>query len=191
MPRPSLVSSDGSRGWLFASYDDVPGTVNHGRSSRGQHWSKDRAHKAEWEGIFMVLFMHGALPKNLAHVKVWFKLEFFDPGRRRDPENFRHPLMKPFADTLVRGGYLADDTGEFFTCVDLQLSPEKLERTAAHGAPVPRRPGRLGASTCWRHSTPGVAGVQRDGRRPRSTGMMLVLRCEPSSASLAYRGTEV
>jgi hypothetical protein len=134
MPRPSLVSSDGSRGWLFASYDDVPGTVNHGRSSRGQHWSKDRAHKAEWEGIFMVLFMHGALPKNLAHVKVWFKLEFFDPGRRRDPENFRHPLMKPFADTLVRGGYLADDTGEFFTCVDLQLSPEKLERTAAQKA---------------------------------------------------------
>lgn len=138
--QPRLQRSDGSAGWVLLSYSGTPGTVNHGRAKRGQHWTKDREAKAEWEGTFMVGFMQARLPKRLAHIKVWVQLQFTDPGKRRDPENFRHPFMKPFADSLVKGGYIADDTKEFFEVVGFEISDQKLVVTAAE-----RRLGRRSA----------------------------------------------
>lgn len=138
--RQHLRRSDGMAGWVLLTYSGTPGTVNHGRAKRGQHWTKDRAHKAEWEGTFMVGFMQERLPKKLAHVKVWVQLQFDDPGRRRDPENHRHPFMKPFADTLTKGGYIVDDTAEFFEVVDFAISDQKLIVT-----PAERKLGRRSA----------------------------------------------
>lgn len=129
MTRPRLQSSNEQRGWIMVTMPGDTGTVNHGKTRRGSHWTKDREHKREWEGLFLMAFMQERLPKNLAHVKVWVTFQFTDPGRKRDPENFRHPFAKPFADSLVKGGYLADDTRDYFELADVGFSTVKLAVT--------------------------------------------------------------
>lgn len=128
-PPPRLLSSETGKGWIFFTYDDIPGTVNHGRSKRGQHWTKDREFKKEWEGIYLSCFLRERLPRKLEHVKVWFSLQFIDPGRRRDTENYRHPVTKPFADALVKAGYLDDDTDQYYEVAGLAISETKLVLT--------------------------------------------------------------
>jgi hypothetical protein len=140
MPQPTLVSEDGSQGWIFFTYDDTPGSINDNRNKRGRHWSQDRKHKQEWEGIYLACFLRERLPRNLIHVKVWFQLQFTDAGRARDPENFRHPVVKPFADCLVAAGYLPDDSADFFVVRELTISKDKLIIT-----PTQRALGRKSA----------------------------------------------
>lgn len=128
-PPPRLLSNETGKGWIFFTYDDTPGSVNAGRSKRGQHWTKDREFKAEWEGIYLTCFMRERLPRKLEHVRVWFSLQFIDPGRGRDVENYRHPIVKPFADSLVKAGYLPDDTEDYFEVGGLAIDGRKLELT--------------------------------------------------------------
>lgn len=130
---PPLVASSSGKGWVFITYPGDPGSVNDGRRKRGQHWSQDRAHKLEWEGLFLTGFMAERLPKDLAHVKVWVQLQF-DRNLRRDPENFRHPFAKPFADSLVKAGYLPDDTADYFEIADFGITDRKLATTPAQKA---------------------------------------------------------
>lgn len=130
---PQLLSSDGTRGWIFVTYPGDPGSINDNRSKRGRHWSQDRAAKREWEGLFLTGFMKERLPKRLTHVKVWVQLQF-DRNQRRDPENFRQPYIKPFADSLVVAGYLTDDTLRYFEVADFAISDVKLATTKAQKA---------------------------------------------------------
>lgn len=166
----SLSSGDGSRGWIFCSYDDTPGSVNHNANKRGRHWSQDRAHKQEWEGIYLALFMANRLPRKLSSVKVWFQLEFTDPGRRRDPENQRHPIVKPFADSLVVAGYLPDDTADYFTCMDVTISDRKLVVTK--GERAMGKKSRLHIALLYRVAPDALESHRAGGTRLQaSTGL--------------------
>lgn len=130
MPQPRLLASDGSRGWVFMTFGDTPGSINDNRSKRGGHWSQDRQAKQEWEGVFLTGFMKERLPRRLDHVKVWATFQF-DRRQRRDPENYRHPFAKPFADSLVKAGYLDDDTERYFELVKVAISDVKAVFTPA------------------------------------------------------------
>lgn len=132
MPQHLLASSR-DKGWVFLTFADTPGSINDNRSKRGSHWSKDRKAKAEWEGTFLMGFLKEAVPRPLEHVKVWVMFQF-DRRQRRDPENYRHPFAKPFADSLVKGGYIPDDTAEFFELVRVGISDQKVRFTPAQKA---------------------------------------------------------
>ena len=40
---------------------------------------------------------------------VYFSIHYFEPNRRRDPDNISGFFRKAFLDALVRGGYLPND----------------------------------------------------------------------------------
>lgn len=111
-----------------------PGTVNDGKQGKGRHWTTQQRAKVEWEGTFAYSFMKAKLPRHLRFVSVTVELQFIDPGRRRDSENYRHPISKPLADALVKGGWLEDDTDEFYVLERVTISSERLERTKSQKA---------------------------------------------------------
>lgn len=108
-------------------YDEAPGTINKGGGGTRGHWSKGHKEKMRWEGIYMALILQAKLPKHLDYVSVHITLEYVRPNTKRDPENFRQPVVKPLADALVKAGYLPDDTREHFEVEDLVISKTKLE----------------------------------------------------------------
>jgi len=113
-------------GSVTVHYDDTPRTVNKGGGGTRGHWSKGYKEKKRWEGLYMLLFLQAKLPKKLDYVNIHITLEYTTPNTKRDPENFRHPVVKPLADSLVAAGYLEDDTREHFEVEDLVISPDKL-----------------------------------------------------------------
>lgn len=115
---------------FILTYDDVPPSVNIG-ARRGLHWSVERKRKAEWEGIFAFLLLEQRVPKHMARAKASVLLEFVAPARR-DSENYRSTFSKPFADALVNGGWLADDTDEFYELTKVVCSREWI-KDARHG----------------------------------------------------------
>lgn len=131
---PHLLASSRGEGWVFLTYRGDPGSLNDNRNKRGRHWSKDREHKLEWEGVFLTGFMKERLPKPLVKVKVWVLFQFDRPGVRRDPENYRHPFAKPFADSLVKAGYIPDDTEDYFEIRRIAISDQKLKMTPVQQA---------------------------------------------------------
>lgn len=118
-------------GSVVIDYPEVPGSVNHGKNRRGVHWSITRDEKKRWEGIYQMLLMAAKLPRRLSFVTVNVELKFIDEWVRRDAENYRAPIVKPFADALTLGGWLVDDQQEFFVCERLLISRERLEVTKA------------------------------------------------------------
>lgn len=120
------MSDDRLDGNRIVYYDATPKTVNKGGGGVRGHWSKASREKSRWEGLYMMLFLQCKLPKHLEFVRVGITLEFTTPNTRRDPENFRHPVVKPLADALVKGGYLPDDTADYFEVDHLVISKDKL-----------------------------------------------------------------
>lgn len=113
---------------VILRYGDTPPSLNT-IATRGNRWAVTRA-KQRWEGIFMVLLMEKSasyndkLPKRLARVQATAMLRF--PTRhRRDEGNYRWMLEKALGDALQKGGYLADDTPEFYTFQSLAFDPER------------------------------------------------------------------
>lgn len=111
--------------------DGTPGTVNDGASKRGRHWATQRKEKQDWEAVFGYSVMKARLPRHLSFVKVNVELQFIDPGRGRDTENYRGPISKPLADVLQKGGWLENDTDEEYILERVRISDVKLERTPA------------------------------------------------------------
>ena len=108
-------------------YDDTPKTVNKGGGGSRGHWSKGHKEKAMWEGIYCMCLLQAKLPRPLAYVQVDVVLAYTRPNTKRDPENFRHPVMKPLADALVKAGYIEDDNPDFFSVGVFQISRDKLD----------------------------------------------------------------
>lgn len=113
---------------VILRYGDTPPSLNT-IATRGNRWAVTRA-KKRWEGIFMVLLMEkkasiaAPLPRRLTRVTAAAMLRF--PTRhRRDEGNYRWMLEKALGDALQKGGYLADDTPEFFTFQAVQFDPER------------------------------------------------------------------
>jgi hypothetical protein len=106
---------------------DVPKSVNAGGGGARAHWGAAHREKKRWEGLFLMELMAQRVRRNMtccyAEIEVRWKHR-----NRRDIENYRHPITKPLADALVIGGYLPDDTEEFFKVRDMQfVYPDQWE----------------------------------------------------------------
>lgn len=93
---------------FIIEYDDCPPSLNHAHS---RHWSYFHRHKRAWQDIFEALLLQ--VPRRLAYVHAEASLRF-PVRRRRDEGNFRWLLEKALGDALVNGGWIADDTPDYF-----------------------------------------------------------------------------
>lgn len=118
-------------------HDEAPTSLNKGGTGSRRHWSAGAREKKKLEGLFFVMLLAAKVPKGASHIRVNVELEFTAPARR-DSENFRPAFSKPFADALVKGGWLADDTDEFFTLERVRCSKVWLK---------PKHPGVKGRMT--------------------------------------------
>lgn len=84
----------------------------------------------------MLLLLERKVPKNMTRCKASAMLEF-KHANKRDVENFRPAIVKPLADTLVKGGFLPDDTEDFFIFERVEILKMPLE------VPNPQVKGRL------------------------------------------------
>lgn len=79
------------------------------------HWRRFHGIKKTWQATFAEELM--VLRRQLgraSRVHATASLRF-PQRRRRDEGNYRAALEKALGDALVQGGYLADDTPEYFT----------------------------------------------------------------------------
>lgn len=83
------------------------------------------------------MLMAAKVPRRLESVRVIAELQFRDPGRKRDGDNFYFPISKPLGDALKKGGWLVDDDHTRYEFERVRISTEKL----AH--PLPTVKGRL------------------------------------------------
>lgn len=112
------------------SYDEAPKSLNAGGTGSRAHWSKGYQEKKKWEGLFGMLLLHRKIPRGMTHVTADVLLEF-KHRNRRDAENYRSSVSKPLADCLVAGGWLPDDTAEFF-----EIGAFKIESGVDLGLPL-------------------------------------------------------
>jgi hypothetical protein len=90
-----------------------PESMNTGGSG-WDHFAYQNA-KKQWMQVLGEMLAEAELPKPLARVLVEGELTFprrFSKGP--DQENYRYPLSKFLGDTLVEGGWIADDNWERF-----------------------------------------------------------------------------
>lgn len=103
---------------------DAPVSVN--ASGGGARANPYIAHKEKkrWEGLWLQqLMVKRAAPFMsycTANICVYFKRD-----NHRDTENYRHPVVKPLADALQKGGYLKDDDDEWFKVINFKLYEDK------------------------------------------------------------------
>lgn len=102
------------------SVREAPKSVNaSGGGSRANPYVAARE-KKRWEGLWLQQFMVARMDPFMSFAKVTFNV-YFKQRHHRDTENYRHPVVKPFADALVKGGYLKDDTDEWFRVEDFRV----------------------------------------------------------------------
>lgn len=117
------------------TYDDVPKSLNRGGTGSRRHWSVGYKEKQRWEGVWAMLLMARKAKRGMRKVRADAVIEVED-NKARDVENYRSAITKPLADALVKGGWLPDDTDEFFEFGQLKIrSGVDLDM----GMPVDRR----------------------------------------------------
>ena len=84
------------------------------------HWSVGRKAKQDWEGWLQIALLEQRVPKGLKSVRAAAILRF-KQRRRRDALNFATILDKALGDVLQAGGYLPDDTPDFYRFGDVEL----------------------------------------------------------------------
>lgn len=87
-------------------------------------WRTWRRHKKAWEADLGSQLMYQQVPRGLTKVTAEARLTF-PLQRRRDEGNFRALLEKALGDALVAGGWLADDTDEFFRFGAVRFAVER------------------------------------------------------------------
>lgn len=99
---------------------DAPRSNNAGGGGTRANKFVAAREKRRWEGLFltelMVLKAEPFMQFCSADVAVHFKHR-----HHRDEENFRQAVVKPLGDALQKGGYLHDDTREWFYVKDFRL----------------------------------------------------------------------
>lgn len=76
-------------------------------------WGTSNTTTSYWNEIFVAMLLKAQVPTGLARVYVEGHYTFGDKfGRRQKPdqENYRYPCSKVLADTMVRGGWIPDDS---------------------------------------------------------------------------------
>lgn len=109
------------------TYDESPKSLNAGGAGSRRHWGAAHKEKRKWEGIYGMLLLQRRVPRGMSHCRVREVLLEFRHANRRDASNYQAAIVKPFADCLVAGGWLADDTAEFFELEDVKISTFALE----------------------------------------------------------------
>lgn len=78
------------------------------------HWTAGRKAKRDWEGWLQIALLEQRVPKGLKFVSATATLRF-KQRRRRDSGNHRPLLEKALGDVLQSGGWLEDDTPDFYS----------------------------------------------------------------------------
>jgi Holliday junction resolvase RusA-like endonuclease len=120
MTEPELIVKT-----FVLGYNEAPKSLNEGGVGSRRHWSAGHAEKKKWENIYGMLLLGSKAPRGMAYCKVKATLQFRD-HRRRDVDNYRPAISKPLADVLVKGGWLPDDTAEFFQLESVEINKEPL-----------------------------------------------------------------
>ncbi len=100
-----------------------PKSVNQGGGgARANHFAAAREKKT-WEGRFLMELLAARVRKHMDHctVEVTVRFKHKGGGKGRDVENYRHPVVKPLLDALVKGGYIEDDTEQWVKVTDFRL----------------------------------------------------------------------
>lgn len=106
---------------------EIPGTPpSFNAIGYRSHWAVGRRHKQQWQQWLATALMVAQVPRGLHSVTATAELHF-KQRRRRDEGNFRVILEKSLGDALVEGGWLADDTPEFFRFGALELLAPSTE----------------------------------------------------------------
>lgn len=106
---------------ITITHDATPpsANTNAGVGGRGSARSVGRT-KLEWEGTFGFLLMKAKVPRGLRWVRVKPRLQF-RTNQGRDGDNFYMPISKPLGDILQKGGWLPNDTPEFYNCERVRI----------------------------------------------------------------------
>lgn len=91
----------------------TPKSLNAGGAGSRRHWGAAYREKRFWQNEAAVALLVMKVPKGMSFCTMSAMMRW-KHRRRRDPENYSAPLVKPYADELVKAGYLPDDTDEFF-----------------------------------------------------------------------------
>jgi Holliday junction resolvase RusA-like endonuclease len=136
---------------VVLTYPETPASsnTNAGVGGRGHPKAVART-KGRWEGLFAMMLLAEGVPRNLPRVSVTAELKFRD-RRRRDADNFFFPISKPLGDALVKGGWLADDTPDYYEFERVRISEEKLDH---HD---PRVKGEIKLTLTWPDDDPALA----------------------------------
>lgn len=113
--------SAAGRPTVTLAYQDVPPSLNR-LGTRGSHWEVGKA-KRRWQEILEGLLLGSGLPRGLTSVEASALLRF-PVVRRRDSGNFSWLIEKALGDSLVRGGWLADDTADEFRFFGVEFDSE-------------------------------------------------------------------
>lgn len=95
------------------THREVPKSMNRGGGGSRVHWATARDEKRRWEGIYAMLLLAERVPVRM----VFCTAKALVRWKRRnhaDETNYISPIVKPLADALQKGGWLPDDTGEYF-----------------------------------------------------------------------------
>lgn len=108
------------------THPEAPKSLNAGGAGSRRHWAVGFREKQKWAEVFATLLEIAKVPRGMSHCRLDAVIRW-KTRRRRDVTNYTAPIVKPFADVLVSGaiikqhrlriagGWLADDTDEFFT----------------------------------------------------------------------------
>ncbi len=105
---------------LSVTYHATPPSLN--RVGGRSHWGQWRREKLKWQQIVEARLLEAQLPRELAYVQVSAVLRF-PTLHRRDEGNYRTILEKVCGDSLVRGGWLPDDTPAWYRFGAVEFEP--------------------------------------------------------------------
>lgn len=100
-------------------YTDVPPSLNAVGSRGATHWAYTNA-KRRWQRIVTDLLVAAQVPRDLHHVRAHATVRF-SVHRRRDTGNYLWLLDKALGDALVLGGWLPDDTPNYYEFTELRI----------------------------------------------------------------------
>lgn len=104
---------------------EVPKSVNSKGGGVGQHWGSTHSDKRAWEGKYLAELMVAKVRRHMTYCRITIDVKW-KRFNHQETENYRHPIVKPLLDALVKGGYLPDDADEYQKVADLTFSyPEK------------------------------------------------------------------
>lgn len=102
---------------------DTPKSLN--RVGQRGTWRATHFEKKRWQDIIEKYLMMARLPRPLPRrVRVRAVLQF-PTAHRRDEGNYRSPLEKAMGDALVNGGWITDDTPEWWTFDDVEFHGQR------------------------------------------------------------------